>query len=126
MLGEAITYVREGFRRRLDQAFRLESEIADILSARIVHLVRCDVQGGLNPVVNCPLRVSARAGNQSPSTHRHDPDLAAIVQDQLVAPRTAQMRDLFERAVARGEIAPGRKLDTSGARDDGLSTHDRE
>jgi len=39
------------------------------------------------------------------------PDLTAIVQDQLVAPRTAQMRDLFERAAARGEIAPGRNLD---------------
>ena len=42
----------------------------------------------------------------------HDPDLAAIFQDQLVAPRTAQMRDLFDRAVARGEIAGGRNLDT--------------
>jgi hypothetical protein len=42
----------------------------------------------------------------------HHPDLAAIVQDQLVAPRTAQMRDLMERAVKRGEIAPGRNLDT--------------
>lgn len=42
----------------------------------------------------------------------HDSDLAATVQDQLVAPRTAQMRGLFERAVARGEIAPGRNLDT--------------
>jgi Tetracyclin repressor-like, C-terminal domain len=42
----------------------------------------------------------------------HHPDLAAVVQDQLVAPRTAQMRDLLERAVARGEISPGRKLDT--------------
>ena len=42
----------------------------------------------------------------------HHPDLASIVQDQLVAPRTAQMRDLFERAAARGEITPGRNLDT--------------
>jgi AcrR family transcriptional regulator len=42
----------------------------------------------------------------------HHPDLAAIVQDQLVAPRSALMRDLLERAVARGEIAPGRNLDT--------------
>jgi AcrR family transcriptional regulator len=42
----------------------------------------------------------------------HDPELAAIVQDQLVAPRTAQIRDLFERAKARGEIATGRNLDT--------------
>jgi AcrR family transcriptional regulator len=42
----------------------------------------------------------------------HDPDLAAIVQDRLVAPRTAQMRDLLERALARGEIARGRNLDT--------------
>jgi AcrR family transcriptional regulator len=42
----------------------------------------------------------------------HHPDLAAIVQDQLVAPRTAVMRELLERAVARGEIAPGRNLDT--------------
>jgi tetracycline repressor-like protein len=41
----------------------------------------------------------------------HDPYLAAIVQDQLVAPRTAQMRDLFARALERGEIAPGRNLD---------------
>jgi AcrR family transcriptional regulator len=42
----------------------------------------------------------------------HHPDLAAIVQDQLVAPRIALMRDLLERAEARGEIAPGRNLDT--------------
>jgi AcrR family transcriptional regulator len=42
----------------------------------------------------------------------HHPDLAAIVQDRLVAPRTAQMRDLLERAEARGEIARGRNLDT--------------
>jgi AcrR family transcriptional regulator len=42
----------------------------------------------------------------------HDADLAAIVRDQLVAPRIAQMRDLLERALARGEIARGRNLDT--------------
>jgi AcrR family transcriptional regulator len=42
----------------------------------------------------------------------HHPDLAAIVQDQLVAPRIALMRDLLERAEARGEIVPGRNLDT--------------
>jgi hypothetical protein len=42
----------------------------------------------------------------------HHPDLSAIVQDQLVAPRTALIRDLMERAVKRGEIAPGRNLDT--------------
>jgi hypothetical protein len=41
----------------------------------------------------------------------HNPNLAAIVQDQLVAPRTAQMRDVLERAAARGEIARGRNLD---------------
>jgi len=41
----------------------------------------------------------------------HHPDLASIVQDQLVAPRTALMRDLFERAAVRGEITPGRNLD---------------
>lgn len=41
----------------------------------------------------------------------HHPDLVSIVQDQLVAPRTALMRDLFERAAARGEITPGRNLD---------------
>ena len=41
----------------------------------------------------------------------HHPDLASIVQDQLVAPRTAQMRDLFERAASRGEITPGHNLD---------------
>jgi AcrR family transcriptional regulator len=42
----------------------------------------------------------------------HHPDLAAIVRDQLVAPRSALIRDLLERAVARGEIAPGRNLNT--------------
>jgi AcrR family transcriptional regulator len=40
----------------------------------------------------------------------HHPDLAAIVGERLVAPRTALMRELLERAVARGEIAPGRDL----------------
>jgi AcrR family transcriptional regulator len=42
----------------------------------------------------------------------HHPDLAAIVQDQLVAPLSALMREFLERAVARGEIAPGRNLDS--------------
>jgi AcrR family transcriptional regulator len=42
----------------------------------------------------------------------HHPDLAAIVQDQLVAPLSALMRELLDRAVARGEIAPGRDLDS--------------
>lgn len=42
----------------------------------------------------------------------HHSDLAAIVRDQLIAPRTAQMRDVLERAAARGEITPGRNLDT--------------
>jgi AcrR family transcriptional regulator len=39
-------------------------------------------------------------------------DLAAIFQERLVAPRTALMRELLQRATARGEIAPGRDLDT--------------
>jgi AcrR family transcriptional regulator len=41
----------------------------------------------------------------------HHPDLAAIVQERLLAPRLAVLRRLFERAVARGEIPPERDLD---------------
>jgi AcrR family transcriptional regulator len=39
-----------------------------------------------------------------------NPDLAAIVGERLVTPRTTLMRELLERAVARGEVAPGRDL----------------
>jgi len=39
------------------------------------------------------------------------PDLAAIVQEQLVAPRTALVRTVLDRAAARGEISPERNFD---------------
>jgi AcrR family transcriptional regulator len=39
------------------------------------------------------------------------PDLAAIARERLVEPRRLVQRALFERAVARGEIPPGRDLD---------------
>jgi AcrR family transcriptional regulator len=40
-----------------------------------------------------------------------DPDLAAVVQERLVAPRAAIIRKLLERARARGEIGLDRDLD---------------
>lgn len=40
------------------------------------------------------------------------PDLAAMVSEQLVAPRAALMHALLEQAAARGEIASGRDLGT--------------
>jgi AcrR family transcriptional regulator len=40
----------------------------------------------------------------------HHPDLAAIAGERLVAPRTALMRELLQRAAVRGELAPGRDL----------------
>jgi AcrR family transcriptional regulator len=40
------------------------------------------------------------------------PDLAAIAREQLAEPRRLVQRSLFERAVARGEIPPGRDLDS--------------
>ncbi|GAA4680520.1 TetR/AcrR family transcriptional regulator [Frondihabitans cladoniiphilus] len=40
-----------------------------------------------------------------------DPELAAIIREQLIAPRTTLMRGLLLRAVERGEIAPDRDLD---------------
>jgi AcrR family transcriptional regulator len=62
---------------------------------------------------------------QSPSTTRkfqimagllsilpRDPDLARVVQRRIVQPGTAVMRLLLERAQKRGEIDPGRDLDT--------------
>jgi AcrR family transcriptional regulator len=62
---------------------------------------------------------------QSPSTARkfqimagllsilpRDPDLARVVQRRIVQPGTGVMRLLLERAQKRGEIDPGRDLDT--------------
>ena len=40
------------------------------------------------------------------------PDLAAKAREQLVEPRRLMQRAVLERAVARGEIPPGRDLDT--------------
>ncbi|ROS31721.1 TetR/AcrR family transcriptional regulator [Cellulomonas sp. PhB150] len=40
-----------------------------------------------------------------------DPQVAAVFHEQFVTARTALMRGLLERALERGEIAPGRDLD---------------
>lgn len=40
------------------------------------------------------------------------PDLAAMAREQLVEPRRLRQRAVLERAVARGEIPPGRDLDS--------------
>ncbi|MDM7832357.1 TetR/AcrR family transcriptional regulator [Cellulomonas edaphi] len=42
---------------------------------------------------------------------RVDPQVAAVFHEQFVIARTALMRALLERALHRGEIAPGRDLD---------------
>ncbi|MGO2748884.1 MAG: TetR/AcrR family transcriptional regulator [Pseudoclavibacter sp.] len=41
-----------------------------------------------------------------------DPDMAAAAQEAIVAPRAAANRVIFERAIARGEIAADVELDT--------------
>jgi len=40
-----------------------------------------------------------------------DAELRAVFREQLVDPRTALMKEVFERAVARGEVAEDRNLD---------------
>lgn len=40
-----------------------------------------------------------------------DPDLAEVFRARFVAPRAACLRRIFERALDRGEIPPGRDLD---------------
>ena len=42
----------------------------------------------------------------------HDPELRDVFQDRLVNPHLATLKMVFERAVARGEIAPVQNLDT--------------
>jgi AcrR family transcriptional regulator len=41
----------------------------------------------------------------------HDAELRDAVQERLIEPRTAVIRTIFERAVARGEVSPERNLD---------------
>jgi AcrR family transcriptional regulator len=40
-----------------------------------------------------------------------DPDLRQMIREELLGPGAIQVRQVFERAVARGEIPPGRNLD---------------
>jgi AcrR family transcriptional regulator len=40
-----------------------------------------------------------------------DPELARVFRDRFLAPRAKALRQLFERAVARGELPPDRDLD---------------
>ena len=42
----------------------------------------------------------------------HDPELRDVFQERLVNPHLATLKMIFERAVARGEIAPIKNLDT--------------
>ncbi|MGB8195727.1 MAG: TetR/AcrR family transcriptional regulator [Acidimicrobiales bacterium] len=41
----------------------------------------------------------------------HDAELRHVVQERLIEPRTAVIRTIFERAIARGEVSPERNLD---------------
>jgi AcrR family transcriptional regulator len=41
----------------------------------------------------------------------HDAGLRQVFRDKFIAPRMAGFRTVFERAVARGEMPPGRDLD---------------
>jgi AcrR family transcriptional regulator len=45
------------------------------------------------------------------SAMHYDPELKAGFDAEFVAPRVEQMRRIFTRAVARGEVPPGRDLD---------------
>jgi AcrR family transcriptional regulator len=40
-----------------------------------------------------------------------DPDLRQVVREQLLARGGVRLRQVFERAVARGEVPPGRNID---------------
>jgi hypothetical protein len=42
----------------------------------------------------------------------HDPELRDVFYERLVNPHLATLKIIFERAVARGEIAPVKNLDT--------------
>lgn len=42
----------------------------------------------------------------------HDPELREVFHDRLVNPHIATLKEVFERAAARGEIAPVANLDT--------------
>jgi AcrR family transcriptional regulator len=52
-----------------------------------------------------------------------DAELRQVFRDRLVHPRTAGLREVFERAVARGEIAEDRNLDLLGALFPALAIH---
>jgi len=41
----------------------------------------------------------------------HDAELRQVFRDRLIDPRTAALKEAFERAVARGEVAEDRNLD---------------
>jgi AcrR family transcriptional regulator len=41
----------------------------------------------------------------------HDPELRRIIREQFLGRGGVRLREVFERAVARGEIPPGRNLD---------------
>jgi AcrR family transcriptional regulator len=80
------------------------ADIPDTGSLRGDLLALADV--GLRQENSGKLRILAGLISALP----RNPDLAAIVGERLVTPRTTLMRELLERAVARGEVAPGRDL----------------
>jgi AcrR family transcriptional regulator len=41
----------------------------------------------------------------------HDAELRDVVRERMIEPRTKVLRQIFERAVARGEVSPDRNLD---------------
>jgi AcrR family transcriptional regulator len=41
----------------------------------------------------------------------HDAELRDVVRERMIEPRTKVIRQIFERAVARGEVSPERNLD---------------
>jgi AcrR family transcriptional regulator len=80
------------------------ADIPDTGSLRGDLLALADV--GLREENSGKLRILAGLISALP----RNPDLAAIVGERLVTPRTTLMRELLERAVTRGEVAPGRDL----------------
>jgi len=41
----------------------------------------------------------------------HDDELRQVFRERMIHPRTVVMRGIFERAVERGEVSPGRNID---------------
>jgi AcrR family transcriptional regulator len=80
-----------------------DHEIADTGSLRTdLHAMALDITGTQNHMVAMTVgMVTALA---------HDAELRRVFRERFIAPRMAEFRSIFERAIERGEMAPGHDL----------------